>query len=204
MKTRIRLRLLAALALMVGLWSAWLIYRPNEVVAPEASRRARASQRAPAPATVAARNVAPAAAQVGARAAAPTAVQALSMRGTVAVAAMRNPFDALPWVSAPRESPRPVVQVTQAAQPAAVELPATEPVPPPEPPLQLPYRYLGMHAEQGAAPSVFLMLGERLIVARAGDAIEGGFRLESASGTELAFVHVERNATLRLSVAKGP
>jgi hypothetical protein len=175
MNTRTRLRLLAALALMVGLWSAWLIYRPSEVVSPEASRRARVPARTPAPAAVAARNVAPAAARLGAQAGARTDAQALPVRGTVAVATLRNPFEALPWVAAPRDASRPFVQVTQAplptaAEPAAAPL-AASPEPPPAPPLQLPYKYLGLHAEHGAAPSVFLMFGERLIVARAGDTI---------------------------------
>ena len=194
MNASVRLRLLGAFALATGLWSAWVVYQPGDVVGPEANRRARAPQRVAA-AAVPARNLA-------AQAAAPAPVSALALRGTVTVAALRNPFEAVPWVT-PREAPPSAAPVGPIAAPAIVEPPTAAAAPSPEPPLQLPYKYMGMHTEQNASPSVFLVLGERLIVARSGDTVEGGFRLDAVSAAELTFVHVERNVTLRLSVAKG-
>jgi hypothetical protein len=69
--------------------------------------------------------------------------------------------------------------------------------------LQLPYKFLGMYAEKTGSPSVFLAVGERLIVAKAGDTVEGGFRLQTVSPRELTFVHVQQNVTLRMSVDGG-
>ncbi len=192
MNASVRRRLLGGLALATGLWSAWVFYQPSDVVAPEPSRRARAPQRLAA-AAVPARHLA-------AQPQAPT--QALETRGAVAIAALRNPFESVPWLT-PRAAPQAAAPIGAVAPPAIVEPLMTAAEPPPEPPLQLPYKYLGMHAEQGASPSVFLVLGERLIVARSGDAVEGGFRLDAVSAAELTFVHVERNVTLHLSVAKG-
>lgn len=194
MNASVRLRLLGALAVATGLWSAWVVYQPGDVVGPEVARRARASQRGAAPA-VPARKLA-------ALAPAPDPMSALALRGTVAVAALRNPFEAVPWVT-PREAPPSAAPVVPAAAPVVVAPPTAAAEPPAEPALQLPYKYLGMHTEQGASPSVFLVLGERLIVARSGDTVDGGFRLDAVSAAELTFVHLERNVTLRLSVAKG-
>lgn len=191
MIARVRLRLLGGLALAAGLWSAWVVYQSGDVVAPEASRRARVPQRVAA-AAAPARNLT-----------AQPAAQALATRGAVTVAALRNPFEAVPWRT-PRDAPQGAASNRPAAPPAIVEPPTAVAEPPAEPPLQLPYKYLGMYADQGAAsPSVFLVLGERLIVARPGDMVEGGFRLDAVGAAELTFVHVERNMTLRLSVAKG-
>ena len=61
-----------------------------------------------------------------------------------------------------------------------------------------------MYAEKTGAPSVFLAIGERLIVAKSGDTVEGGFRLQTVSARELTFVHVQQNVTLRMSVDGGP
>ena len=177
-----RMRLLGGAALAVGLWSAWILYNPKETAAPDAGRRARSAVR---PVTTAA-----------ARVETPTndPAQAMAMRGAVAVAASRNPFEARPWV-VKGEAPKVV-----AVAPVVVEPPA----PPPPPPLQLPYRFLGMYAEKSGSPSVFLSLGERLIVAKSGDTVEGGFRLQTVSPRELTFIHVQQNVTLRMSVDGGP
>ena len=176
----VRMRLLGGAALAVGLWSAWILYNPKDSAGPDTSRRARIAHRSAPPA--------PARNEAGGPA------QALAMRGTVSVAASRNPFEAKPWVIK-REAPKAVVAVA----PIVVEPPA----PPPAPLLQLPYRFLGMYAEKTGPPSVFLSLGERLIVAKSGDTVEGGFRLETVSARELTFVHVQQNVTLHMSVDGG-
>ena len=176
----VRMRLLGGAALAVGLWSAWILYSPKDSAGPDTGRRARIAHRSAPP--------------TPARNEAGEPAQALAMRSTVAVAASRNPFEAKPWVIK-REAPKAVVAVA----PIVVEPPA----PPPAPLLQLPYRFLGMYAEKTGPPSVFLSLGERLIVAKSGDTVEGGFRLETVSARELTFVHVQQNVTLRMSVDGG-
>lgn len=179
----LRMRLLGGAALAVGLWSAWILYSPKDSAGPDTGRRARIAHRS-----------APAAPAAPARNEAGEPAQALAIRSTVSVAASRNPFEAKPWVIK-REAPKAVVAVA----PIVVEPPA----PPPAPPLQLPYRFLGMYADKTGPPSVFLSLGERLIVAKSGDLVEGGFRLETVSARELTFVHVQQNVTLRMSVDGG-
>jgi hypothetical protein len=47
---------------------------------------------------------------------------------------------------------------------------------------------------------VFLAVGDKLIHARAGELLEGGYRLESISAKELVFVQLQQNLTLRMSV----
>jgi hypothetical protein len=81
--------------------------------------------------------------------------------------------------------------------PVAVVAPPP-PAPPPAP--QLPYRYYGTVKEKGLPASVFLSLGNALILAKAGDVLEGGYRLESIAPRELVFVHTQQKLTLRLSV----
>ena len=176
-----RMRLISGAALAVGLWSAWILYSPKEGSAAETGRRVRPANRA-APAALAREETRD-----------PTKV--LPVRSTVAVPAMRNPFEARPWI-VKHEPPKAV---------AVIAAPVVEPAEPPAPPpLQLPYRFLGMYAEKTGAPSVFLAIGERLIVAKSGDTVEGGFRLQTVSARELTFVHVQQNVTLRMSVDGGP
>jgi hypothetical protein len=176
-----RMRLLGGAALAVGVWSVWIVYSPNEGAGADAGRRARTAQRS-APA-------------LASREDGRDPAQALPTRSALAVVATRNPFEAKPWV-AKREAPK----VAAVAAPVVVVPPA----PPPPPPLQLPYKFLGMYTEKSGSPSVFLSLGERLIVAKSGDAVEGGFRLQTVSPRELTFVHVQQNVTLRMSVDGGP
>jgi hypothetical protein len=65
----------------------------------------------------------------------------------------------------------------------------------------LPYRFVGLLDEGKAAkPRVFLALGDKLIVADTGQVLEGGFRLDSISGQELVFTHMQQQKTLHLSV----
>lgn len=181
-----RQRLLLAAAAGLALWSAWSVFKPADGAAPETTRRARSA-------------ATPSAAPGATRAEAKSPAQVLALRATVTVAASRNPFDANPWV-VKREAPKVAAPVVVAAPPVAVQAP----VPAPPPPPQLPYRFLGTYAEKTDSPTVFLALGERLLVAKTGDTLEGGFRLEAVSARELTFVHVQQNVTLRLSVTGGP
>ncbi len=187
MNALLRQRGLLAVAAGLALWSAWSVFKPADGPAPEAPRRMRAN------AAPAGSGAAPAQ-----RIDSQGAGQVFAVRAMVPPVAARNPFDANPWV-VKRELPKAVVPVAVAAPPPVVEAPAPTPAPPP----QLPYRFLGTYAEKTDSPTVFLTLGERLIVAKTGDTLEGGFRLETVSARELTFVHIQQNVTLRLSVTGG-
>jgi hypothetical protein len=68
----------------------------------------------------------------------------------------------------------------------------------------LPYRYVGMLAERdGGDARVFLMLGDKMLMARLGESLEGGWRLDTISSRELQFVRPSDNTTLKLSVEEG-
>jgi hypothetical protein len=192
MSAALRQRVLIGVAAGLAAWSAWSVFKPGEAPVADAAKRARHVAGAPAAPT--------AGAVVRTATPVPAAAQALTLRDTINVAASRNPFDANPWV-VKREPPKAASAVP--APPPVIEVKAPAP-PPPSPPLQLPYRFLGTYAEKSDSPSVFLALGERLIVAKAGDALDGGFRLEAVSPRELTFVHIQQNVTLRLSVTGGP
>lgn len=100
---------------------------------------------------------------------------------------------------------RPAPKVVQVKAPPPVVV-APPPPPPPSPPSlpTLPYRYLGMLAERdGSQPQVFLLKGDKLIVAHVGDVLEGGFRLDAVQPRGLRFVRPSDNVTLTLSVEEG-
>lgn len=101
-------------------------------------------------------------------------------------------FGARQWV-APPPPPPPVVAPPPA--PVVVE--------PPRPPA-LPYTFVGLlEARAGEKPSVFLSLGDKLIVATVGDNLEAGYRLEAVTNTEVVFFNPQWNYTTRLSIEGG-
>lgn len=106
--------------------------------------------------------------------------------------------DVNPFVEAPIFVPQRAAKAEPPAEPASAA------PPPPPPPPKLPYRFYGVFNEPGQAPMVFLGLGGALIHARAGDTLEGGFRLDSITRRELTFVHVQQNLTLRMPIDGEP
>jgi len=173
MSSRARLLVLVSLALAIGFGRDALLKGMGS----------RAKPAAPA-STAAGLSTRAAAAAI--EAAICTTPQSLPRRGLFHTA-LADPFS-LPQ----RESPR---------APPAAPVVAVVPSPPPPPAApRLPYRYYGTVKERGLPPSVFLALGGSLIQAKAGDVLEGGYRLESIAPHELVFVHLQQNLTLRLGV----
>jgi hypothetical protein len=181
-----RTRVLMAIAGLSALWALWAATRPPEVT-PVAKARPR-----------------PAGNRLVSRGPADDGQErVLATRAPLAEGAGADPFTApapvLPRVKAPPPpppAPPPVVAV-EVVQP-------TPPPPPPPPKPTLPYRYVGMLAERdGSDARVFLMLGDKMLMARRGDALEGGWRLDTISSRELQFVRPSDNATLKLSVEEG-
>lgn len=180
-----RSRVLWMVAAAVSAWSGWVMLHPqdgDDAVARPAERK----RAGPAPT---------------ARRSAPlqptgdvcTTDAALPVRQALAEQVQDNPFG------------RPAPKVVVAPAPVQVVLapPPPPPAPPPPPPT-LPYRYLGLLAERdGSQPQVFLLKGDKLIVAHVGDVLEGGFRLDAVQPRGLRFVRPSDNVTLTLSVEEG-
>jgi hypothetical protein len=55
----------------------------------------------------------------------------------------------------------------------------------------------------GGDARVFLMLGDKMLMARSGETLEGGWRLDNIGSRELKFVRPSDNTTLKLSVEEG-
>jgi hypothetical protein len=121
----------------------------------------------------------------------------IAIRGQLAEEALGDPFQA-PVVKAPR------IALAPPAPPPPPVIQAPPPPPPPPPRPVLPYRFLGMMADRdGSDARVFLMLGDKMLMARKGETLEGGWRLDNIGSRELQFVRPSDNTTLKLSVEEG-
>lgn len=177
-----RTRILIGLAVLSGLWALWAATRPPEVTTASANRPRPGGNR-------------PAAVRSAARDDGHDGQ--LAVRGQLAEEPLGDPFH-VPVVKAPR------IALVQAAPPAPPP-PVVEPPPPPPPPRPvLPYRFVGMLADRdGGDARVFLMLGDKMLMARSGETLEGGWRLDNIGSRELKFVRPSDNTTLKLSVEEG-
>ena len=176
---RTRWRLLALLAVALGLW----LLRDSFLADPVARPGSRAGAALASPA----RSIVPSLEDLC------VVPAALPRRPTLLAGGEANPF-VEPPVALARRAPK--------AEPPPAPGPAPEPPPPPPP--KLPYRFYGVFNEPGQAPMVFLGLGNALIHARAGDTLEGGFRLDGIARRELTFVHIQQNLTLRMPIDGDP
>lgn len=169
-------------AAAVSLWSAWIVLR-NPASARDGVELAEPSARAPAPRA----RIEPAAPGPTTR----TADANRALRPKLEGATGSDAFAPRDWEPPPPPPPPP---------PPVVAPPPPAPPPPPPPPV-LPYRFVGLLDDKGAVkPRVFLSLGDKLLIVSAGDALEGGFRLDAITAQELVFTHVQNNVTLRLDV----
>ena len=78
-----------------------------------------------------------------------------------------------------------------------VPTPAAEPAPPPS----LPFRYLGRYTE-GESIVLFLATNDRSLMAKAGDVIDGVFKVESIDDRQILFTHLPTNQSLALSTGE--
>jgi hypothetical protein len=80
--------------------------------------------------------------------------------------------------------------------------PPPKPLPPPPPTAPpLPFTYLGRY-EDLAKPVIFLVRGDRVLLVREGDTIEGNYRVEGIVGTALGLTYLPLN--IRQSLDIGP
>jgi hypothetical protein len=109
-----------------------------------------------------------------------------------------NPFAAISW-----QAPAPATAPAAPAVPPAPATPAANLPPPPPAPPPLPFRYLGRYAAGGAA-LVFLAQGEHVVLAKAGDTLDGGWRVDSIAGTVIRFTYLPLNAQRSLATGDLP
>jgi hypothetical protein len=133
------------------------------------------------------------------------------MGAAIARAAANEPAP-LPVVAAPARAAIEVTGSTDAfrsrswlAPPAPAPLPApVRPAPPPAPTApSLPFKFVGMLEQKTDRPTAFLAKGEALHVVRVGDVVDGAYRVESLSATQIVVTYLPLNERQTLSVAGG-
>ncbi|UXU88959.1 hypothetical protein [Burkholderia sp. S-53] len=138
--------------------------------------RTAAHPAAAAHAAVPASAAAPRPASAGTAAATPQEKLA-ALRAPVSIEAAHDPFTASSWLPPP-----PVVVPT---------LPDTRPAPPSAPPV--PFTYVGEQDAKAAKPHVFLSNGDQLLIVSPGDVIDGQYRVESVSESNVVLTYLPLN-----------
>jgi hypothetical protein len=89
--------------------------------------------------------------------------------------------------------------------PAPPPTPPPKPAPPPPPPAAppLPFCFVGMLEQKSARPTAFLAKGEALHIVAVGDVIDGTYRIESLSPTQIVVTYLPLNQRQTLSPAGG-
>lgn len=118
------------------------------------------------------------------RAGAFPALQLYKMARAEFVDAARNPFAGKSWYAPP--PPPPVITMPKEFEPHAL------------PPL--PFKYMGRLLEEGERPLVFFSQGSQVYSVRAGGDIDGSYRLESVSPTQVVLVYLPLNVRQTLAV----
>ncbi|MGU7780110.1 hypothetical protein [Burkholderia sp. PU8-34] len=107
-----------------------------------------------------------------------------ALRAPVAVEAANDPFTASSWLPPP-----PVVAPT---------LPETRPAPPTAPPV--PFTYLGELDAKAEKPQVFLSNGDQLLIVSPGDVIDGQYRVDSVSESNVVLTYLPLNQVQVVSI----
>ncbi|QVN19709.1 hypothetical protein [Burkholderia pyrrocinia] len=144
-----------------------------------------AAHAAAAHAAVPASAAAPRSASAGTVAATPQEKLA-ALRAPVSVEAAHDPFTASSWLPPP-----PV---------AAPTLPETRPAPPSAPPV--PFTYVGEQDAKAAKPHVFLSNGDQLLIVSPGDVIDGQYRVESVSESNVVLTYLPLNQVQVVSIPR--
>jgi hypothetical protein len=87
-----------------------------------------------------------------------------------------NPFAASSWLPPP---------------PPVVQAPPEPPPPPTAPPV--PYVYLGKLDGSTLKPRVFLSSGDQLLIVSQGEVVDGQYRVESISNTDIVLTYLPLN-----------
>lgn len=114
--------------------------------------------------------------------------QADAARAKPAAAPKRDLFAPHSWLPPPPPPPKPV-------PPVEIQGP---PLPPPPPPLA--FAYLGQLDVEGEPTVYYLSLGERVLLVKIGDTIDGVYRLLGQEGAQLALLYLPLNAKQMLAL----
>jgi hypothetical protein len=101
------------------------------------------------------------------------------------IAELGNAFETKSWYVPPPPPPPP---------------PPAPPPPPPKPTAPpLPFTYLGKY-QDGAAPIIFLVRGDRILTVKEGDTIEGTYRVDSIVGASLGLTYLPLNIKQKINI----
>ncbi|KVN22627.1 hypothetical protein WJ63_00275 [Burkholderia pyrrocinia] len=149
---------------------------------PVAGHRAPPSQAASA----ASASTAAAAPRAPADTPAPAATQRdklAALRAPVSVESANDPFTASSWLPPPVEVPPP---------------PVARPAPPTAPPM--PFTYVGELDAKAEKPQVFLSNGDQLLIVSPGDVIDGQYRVDSVSASNVVLTYLPLNQMQVVSI----
>ncbi|AKM00811.1 hypothetical protein [Burkholderia pyrrocinia] len=108
-----------------------------------------------------------------------------ALRAPVSVEAAHDPFTASSWLPPPVEVPTP---------------PESRPAPPSAPPV--PFTYVGEQDAKAAKPQVFLSNGDQLLIVSPGDVIDGQYRVESVSESNVVLTYLPLNQVQVLAIPR--
>ncbi|KVQ00045.1 hypothetical protein WJ96_35800 [Burkholderia ubonensis] len=160
------------------------LHRDGAPARPVAGHRAPPSRASAQAASAASAAAAASSAQVDAPTPAATPREKLAaLRAPVSVESANDPFTASSWLPpSPVEAP----------------LPIARPAPPTAPPV--PFTYVGELDAKADKPQVFLSNGDQLLIVSPGDVIDGQYRVDAVSASNVVLTYLPLNQTQVVSI----
>ncbi|KWZ61049.1 hypothetical protein WK57_11050 [Burkholderia ubonensis] len=160
------------------------LHRDGAPARPVAGHRAPPSRAIAQAASAAAAAAAASSARVDAPTPAATPREKLAaLRAPVSVESANDPFTASSWLPPP---------------PVEAPLPTARPAPPTAPPV--PFTYVGELDAKADKPQVFLSNGDQLLIVSPGDVIDGQYRVDSVSASNVVLTYLPLNQTQVVSI----
>ncbi|KVT95302.1 hypothetical protein WK59_29030 [Burkholderia ubonensis] len=160
------------------------LHRDGAPARPVAGHRAPSSRAIAQAASAAAAASAASSAQVDTPTPAATPREKLAaLRAPVSVESANDPFTASSWLPPP---------------PVEAPLPTARPAPPTAPPV--PFTYVGELDAKADKPQVFLSNGDQLLIVSPGDVIDGQYRVDSVSASNVVLTYLPLNQTQVVSI----
>ncbi|KVH75006.1 hypothetical protein WJ41_07955 [Burkholderia ubonensis] len=160
------------------------LHRDGAPARPVAGHRAPPSRAIAQAASAAAAASAASGARVDAPTPAATPREKLAaLRAPVSVESANDPFTASSWLPPP---------------PVEAPLPTARPAPPTAPPV--PFTYVGELDAKADKPQVFLSNGDQLLIVSPGDVIDGQYRVDSVSASNVVLTYLPLNQTQVVSI----
>ncbi|KVR01411.1 hypothetical protein WK11_20295 [Burkholderia ubonensis] len=106
-----------------------------------------------------------------------------ALRAPVSVESANDPFTASSWLPPP---------------PVEAPLPIARPAPPTAPPV--PFTYVGELDAKADKPQVFLSNGDQLLIVSPGDVIDGQYRVDAVSASNVVLTYLPLNQTQVVSI----